>query len=139
MRRASPGLIKLALAIHHRAIPPSLHFKTPNPDIPFEALHLRVATELQPWPGDEPAVGGVSSFGWGGTNCHMILEELPESRAQILLLEAPHRLAVSGRSPREVAELLDAFSRRADSAASGCWAGGRAEGLGFLSPGHRPG
>ncbi len=106
------GLIKLALAIHHRAIPPSLHFKTPNPDIPFAALHLRVATELQPWPDDEdaePAIGGVSSFGWGGTNCHMILEELPESRARILLLEAPHRMAVSGRSPQEVAELLDAF------------------------------
>ena len=103
------GLIKLALAIHHRAIPPSLHFKTPNPDIPFETLHLRVATELQTWPGDEPAVGGVSSFGWGGTNCHMILEELPESRARILLLEEPDRLAISGRSPREVTESLDAF------------------------------
>lgn len=82
------GLLKLALAIHHRAIPPSLHFETPNPDIPFEELRLRVATSLLPWPSDEPAVGGVSSFGWGGTNCHVVLAELPESRAFLLPLAA---------------------------------------------------
>ena len=74
------GLLKLVLAIHHRTLPPSLHFETPNPDIPFEELRLRVQTELGPWPrreSGEPAVGGVSSFGWGGTNCHMVLEEWP--------------------------------------------------------------
>jgi acyl transferase domain-containing protein/acyl carrier protein len=126
------GLIKLALAIHHRAIPPSLHFKTPNPDIPFPELRLRVATALEPWPrgetDEEPAVGGVSSFGWGGTNCHMVLEELPESRAEIVLLaaespeglravatregtgrEGGYRLAVSGRSRREITERLEDF------------------------------
>jgi acyl transferase domain-containing protein/acyl carrier protein len=94
------GLIKLALAVHHRAIPPSLHFETPNPDIPFEELRLRVVTSLEPWPGDEPALGGVSSFGWGGTNCHMILEELPESRAQILLLaaESPEALRAAAEA-----------------------------------------
>jgi acyl transferase domain-containing protein/acyl carrier protein len=83
------GLIKLALAIRHRQIPPSLHFETPNPDIPFDELRLRVQTELEPWPAppEEPAVGGVSSFGWGGTNCHLVLEELPESRARLVLLE----------------------------------------------------
>ncbi len=72
------GLIKLALAVHHRAIPPTLHFRTPNPDIPFEELRLRVQTALGPWPApeQEAAVGGVSSFGWGGTNCHMVLEGL---------------------------------------------------------------
>ncbi|HYX25759.1 MAG TPA: acyltransferase domain-containing protein, partial [Thermoanaerobaculia bacterium] len=69
------GLLKLALALHHRAIPPSLHFATPNPDIPFDELRLRVPTSLGEWPGEEPAVGGVSSFGWGGTNCHLVLEE----------------------------------------------------------------
>ncbi|HYH45753.1 MAG TPA: acyltransferase domain-containing protein, partial [Thermoanaerobaculia bacterium] len=75
------GLIKLVLAIHHRTIPPSLHFETPNPDIPFEELRLRVQTALGPWPGEENAVGGVSSFGWGGTNCHMVLEGLGGGRA----------------------------------------------------------
>ncbi|MES1240936.1 MAG: acyltransferase domain-containing protein [Acidobacteriota bacterium] len=73
------GLIKLALAIHHRQIPPSLHFETPNPDIPFEELGLRVQTELGPWPAGpgEPVLAGVSSFGWGGTNAHLVLEGFP--------------------------------------------------------------
>src|SRR6185436_13746118 len=70
------GLIKLALAIHHRQIPPSLHFEQPNPDIPFAELGLRVQTELGPWPVEEgePVLAGVSSFGWGGTNAHLVLE-----------------------------------------------------------------
>jgi acyl transferase domain-containing protein/acyl carrier protein len=70
------GLIKLALAIHHREIPPSLHFERPNPDIPFAELGLRVQTEPGPWPaGDgETILAGVSSFGWGGTNAHLVLE-----------------------------------------------------------------
>ncbi|HSK76188.1 MAG TPA: type I polyketide synthase, partial [Thermoanaerobaculia bacterium] len=97
------GLLKLALAIHHRAIPPSLHFETPNPDIPFEELRLQVATSLMPWPSDEPAVGGVSSFGWGGTNCHVVLAELPESRAWVLPLAAdsPEALRELARTARE--------------------------------------
>lgn len=75
------GLIKAALAIHHRAIPPSLHSRPPNPDIPFEALGLRVPAELVPWPeegGHEP-VAGVNSFGFGGTNCHVVLEGVPRA------------------------------------------------------------
>jgi acyl transferase domain-containing protein/acyl carrier protein len=73
------GLIKLALAIHHREIPPNLHFERPNPDIPFAELGLRVQTELGPWPvvDEEPILAGVSSFGWGGTNAHLILEGVP--------------------------------------------------------------
>jgi acyl transferase domain-containing protein len=72
------GVIKLALALRHREIPPSLHFVNPNPHIPFEELRLRVATAAQPWPASEgPRVGGVSSFGWGGTNCHIVMEESP--------------------------------------------------------------
>ncbi|HET9211255.1 MAG TPA: beta-ketoacyl synthase N-terminal-like domain-containing protein, partial [Thermoanaerobaculia bacterium] len=102
------GLIKLALAIRHRQVPPSLHFETPNPDIPFEELRLRVQTALGPWPAppDEPAVGAVSSFGWGGTNCHLILEELPASRAEILLVEGGSgeevRARVGGRAQERV-------------------------------------
>ena len=68
------GLIKLALAIKHRQIPPSLHFDTPNPDIPFEQLGLEVQTDLGPWPDPSAdVVGGVNSFGFGGTNAHAIL------------------------------------------------------------------
>ncbi|MCI0526765.1 MAG: polyketide synthase, partial [Nitrospira sp.] len=72
------GLIKVALALKHREIPPSLHFHTPNPHIPFEELPLRVQQTLGPWPEEPgPALAGVSSFGFGGTNAHAVLEEAP--------------------------------------------------------------
>ncbi|HJX30022.1 MAG TPA: acyltransferase domain-containing protein, partial [Thermoanaerobaculia bacterium] len=152
------GLIKLALAIRHRQVPPSLHFETPNPDIPFEELRLRVQTALGPWPAppDEPAVGAVSSFGWGGTNGHLILEELPASRAEILLVEGASeeevrqrfqgsaaaspgaepsfRLAVSVRSREELPERLAAFL--AGQARAGLFAGrGERHGLVFVFSG----
>jgi acyl transferase domain-containing protein/acyl carrier protein len=69
------GFLKAVLAIRHGAIPPNLHFRQPSPLIDFEKLRLRVPTALTPWP--EPAVkplAGVSAFGWGGTNCHIIVE-----------------------------------------------------------------
>src|SRR5438309_11623550 len=72
-----PGLIKAALALEHRAIPPSLHFDQPNPHIAFDELRLRVARGLEPWPdGDGPPLAGVSSFGFGGSNAHLVLEGL---------------------------------------------------------------
>jgi len=76
------GLIKVALSLRHREIPPSLHFDEPNPHIPFEELPLRVQQKAGPWP--DPGrrlVAGVSSFGFGGTNAHVVLEEGPNPRA----------------------------------------------------------
>ncbi len=74
------GLIKVALALRHREIPPSLHFQEPNPLIPFDELPLRVQQTLAPWPeGRGPALAGVSSFGFGGTNAHLVLQEAPPS------------------------------------------------------------
>ncbi|MFE9750948.1 SDR family NAD(P)-dependent oxidoreductase [Saccharothrix saharensis] len=70
------GLIKVALVLRHRALPPSLNFRTPNPDIPLDELRLRVQTDLEPLP-EEPFTAGVSSFGMGGTNCHVVLSEAP--------------------------------------------------------------
>jgi len=78
------GLIKVALALKHQEIPPSLHFQEPNPQIPFDELPLRVQTTLGPWPAQSgPALAGVSSFGFGGTNAHVVLEEAPRSNAEI--------------------------------------------------------
>ena len=67
------GLIKTALSLHHGIIPPSLHFETPNPNIDFEALRLRVVTQTEPYfPGLRLA--GLNSFGFGGANAHALLE-----------------------------------------------------------------
>jgi amino acid adenylation domain-containing protein len=72
------GFIKTVLALKHRLIPPSLHFKTPNPGINFENTPFYVNTGLKEWKSDGyPLRAGVSSFGIGGTNVHVILEEAP--------------------------------------------------------------
>ncbi len=67
------GIIKVALALKHKQIPPSLHFNTPNQAIAFEDLNLKVVTELTPWQQDKPLIAGVNSFGFGGTNAHVVM------------------------------------------------------------------
>jgi acyl transferase domain-containing protein/acyl carrier protein len=72
------GLIKTALSLHHRLIPPTPHFKQLNPLIRDAGFPLRVPQQLERWPAeDETLIAGVSSFGFGGTNVHLVLEEAP--------------------------------------------------------------
>jgi acyl transferase domain-containing protein len=72
------GLLKVVLSIVHRQLPPSLHHDTPNPAIPFDDLRIRVRRDLGPWPHpDRPLLAGVSSFGMGGTNCHLVVGQPP--------------------------------------------------------------
>jgi acyl transferase domain-containing protein/surfactin synthase thioesterase subunit/NADPH-dependent curcumin reductase CurA/NADP-dependent 3-hydroxy acid dehydrogenase YdfG/acyl carrier protein len=74
------GLIKAALVVKHGLIPPNVHFQTPNPKIPFEELRLRVPAALEPWPnGSALRIAGVNSFGFGGTNAHVVIAQAPES------------------------------------------------------------
>ena len=83
------GLIKVALSLKHQQIPPSLHLQTPNPLIRLDRLPLKLVSELTPWPQmptqrctqDAPAkIAGVSSFGFGGTNAHIVLAAAPDSQ-----------------------------------------------------------
>ena len=72
------GLLKTALCVHHGELPPSLNFEQPGPELPLDALRLRVQQELGEWPhADRPLLAGVSSFGVGGTNCHVVVAEPP--------------------------------------------------------------
>ncbi len=72
------GLIKAALALDRRQIPPTLHFERPNPELRLEESPFRVADRLTDWPaGPAPRRAGVSSLGIGGTNAHVVLEEAP--------------------------------------------------------------
>jgi len=101
------GLIKAALVLHHEEIPPTLHFKTPNPKIEFASSPFIMADKLIPFPrGTEARRTAVSSFGFGGTNVHVILEEAPvpkgASASRPLQL-----LPLSAKSPAA----LDAYSR----------------------------
>lgn len=72
------GLLKTVLALKHRELPPSLHFERPNPNIDFPNTPFYVNTALSHWPdAAAPCRAGVSAFGVGGTNAHIILEEAP--------------------------------------------------------------
>jgi acyl transferase domain-containing protein len=70
------GLIKVALALSTGLVPPSLHHEVPNPSIPWPDLPLEIQRDPSPWPiPSEPPVAGVSAFGIGGTNAHVVLEQ----------------------------------------------------------------
>lgn len=69
------GVIKAALALRHGKIPRSLHFRTPNPHVPWSELPLQVADATSDWIIDTPRIAGVSSFGFSGTNAHVVLQE----------------------------------------------------------------
>ncbi|MGK3959667.1 SDR family NAD(P)-dependent oxidoreductase [Sorangium sp. So ce118] len=100
------ALIKAALCIQRRALPPSVHFETPNPHIPFGALRLEVQRELGAWPEPErPLTAGVSAFGFGGTNCHVVLQEWRASRAELLALAAPSPEALRAAAEQLAARL----------------------------------
>lgn len=72
------GLIKTALSLHYKIIPPSLHFNVPNPEINFKLGPFYVNSELKQWVSEKSLLAGISSFGLGGTNAHAIIEEPPE-------------------------------------------------------------
>nr|AFU81769.1 styrene syntase [Styrene synthase expression construct pBbA2c-ss1] len=89
------GLLKAALCLKHKQLAPNLNFETPNPHIPFAELNLKVQGALGPWPDmDRPLVCGVSSFGLGGTNAHVVLSEWASLEAELhpLAAESPEAL-----------------------------------------------
>lgn len=71
------GIIKSALLVNKRLVPPHLHFKKANPKINFESLSLKVALKPEPFDNQDKLLASINSFGYGGTNGHMVLEEPP--------------------------------------------------------------
>jgi amino acid adenylation domain-containing protein len=110
------GLMKAALALQHRRIPPSLHFNSPNPQCDFARMRFEVNTEAREWTrGATPRRAGVSSFGIGGTNAHVVLEEAPPSEPtgdtrhmHLLALSAATESALDVATNRLVEHLRDA-------------------------------
>jgi len=102
------GLIKAALSLHHRKMPPTLHFKKPNPHIDFAQTPFYVNASLRPYEDTEPFRAGVSSFGIGGTNAHVTLEEWrqPASTND----EAPQLIVLSARSESALDAQTEALS-----------------------------
>ena len=109
-----PSLIKVVLAMRHRTLPPTLGYATPNPHADMARTPFRVVADMpEPWHGSgRPLRAGVNAFGFGGTNCHMVIEEAPRPvRAPVA---GSSLLTVTGRTEktlRDVAGRLAAHLR----------------------------
>ncbi|WP_419194452.1 HAD-IIIC family phosphatase [Novipirellula herctigrandis] len=100
------GIIKICQSMHHGKIPASLNFNRPNPNIDFESTPFYVATKQQEWKSNgTPRRAGLSSFGVGGTNAHVVLEEAPVEQPSAPA-RGPQLLMLSARSQ----ETLDAIT-----------------------------
>jgi len=99
------GLIKAVLCLHHRTLPPTLHFSTPNPRIDFANSPFFVNTELRPWESADgtPRRAGVTSLGMGGTNAHVVLEEAPAAAMPAKAARPWQLLVLSAKTPGALA------------------------------------
>ena len=108
------GIIKLALAMQNRVIPPNIHFKKPNPNIPFDELNLEVPVAPVKWEEEEngSVYGGVNNFGFGGANVHVVLEGLPKEMAvKRASKEKLHICTLSARDSQALRELTGSYIR----------------------------
>lgn len=99
------GLIKAALAVERARIPPTVHFESPNPALRLGESPFYVNRETIGWPAGKPRVAGVSAFGIGGTNAHVVLEEVPP-RGAPARDDRPQTLVVSARTASALADSL---------------------------------
>ncbi len=99
------GFVKAVLAVQRGHIPPNLHFENPNPHIPFENLRLKVVAEPTDWPSTgRPRRAGVSAFGFGGTNAHVVIEQAPvPDHVAPEAVPMVSTLVISGKTPERVA------------------------------------
>ncbi|MEW6732242.1 MAG: SDR family NAD(P)-dependent oxidoreductase [Acidobacteriota bacterium] len=109
------GLIKVALSLKNGEIPASLHFETPNPYIPFNDLPIVVQQRLSKWPERKtPAIAGVSSFGFGGTNAHIVLQAAPERVSEIEKesadINSAYLLPLSAHTPEALKAMAESYT-----------------------------
>ena len=106
------GVIKVILSLENELLPRHLHFENPSPHIPWDRLAVEVVKEARPWTRNGvPRIAGVSSFGFAGTNAHVILEEAPEPVGEV---ERPGDgrfgiLPLSARTPAALAQLAEHY------------------------------
>jgi myxalamid-type polyketide synthase MxaB len=108
------GLIKLALSLHHKIIPPHLHFKRPNPLMDWDNLPFQVPLEATPWQSTHSSrIAGISGFGMGGTNAHAILQQAPSrpTRSDANSQErSAHLLLLSGQTEAALTEQITQYA-----------------------------
>ncbi|MBN1991920.1 MAG: AMP-binding protein [Anaerolineae bacterium] len=103
------GLCKVVLALHYGEIPPHVHLASLNPHISLKNSPLAIPTERQPWPAHKPRLAGISSFGFGGTNVHLVVQEAPAITKpdRHTVQDRPlHLLALSAKTAPALEELI---------------------------------
>lgn len=106
------SVIKLSLALKNKQIPPSLNFEEPNPYIDFAGSPVYIVDRLLPWNTDiYPRRCGVSSFGFSGTNCHVVMEEAPVFEAPATEHKARHIFTLSARSEKALTNLVRDYAQ----------------------------
>ena len=112
------GLLKVVLALQKKQIPPHLHLTKKSPYIDWDSLPIVIPTSLTPWiPVNGKRIAGLSSFGFSGTNVHVILEEAPAAIQQPTATQRPiHLLTLSGKSDKALDVLVHDFSIRLENA-----------------------
>ena len=106
------GLIKLIQCVQYGKIPPNLHFKTPNPHIDWKRLPVSIPIEPILWPSrNARRIGGVSSFGFSGTNAHVVVAEPPPQKSRLDCPERPcHILTLSAKSEQALVEMAGNYA-----------------------------
>jgi acyl transferase domain-containing protein/acyl carrier protein len=105
------GLIKTVLALAHREIPQHLHLREVNPKLRLAGTTFVIPHALQPWPSQGPRRAGVSAFGFGGTNVHVVLEESP-ARGFDGVMRGPELLVLSAQSESALRALAARYAER---------------------------
>ncbi|RQH04064.1 type I polyketide synthase [Okeania hirsuta] len=133
------SLMKVILALKHQEIPPHLHLKQPNPLVDWDKLPIKIPTSLMSWSTEgKPRIGAVSSFGMGGTNAHIILEEAPvqfksqnskvkseennqfksqnsKVRSEEYLERPLHLLTLSAKTEKALADLVSSYQKHLET------------------------
>jgi acyl transferase domain-containing protein/NADPH:quinone reductase-like Zn-dependent oxidoreductase/acyl carrier protein len=112
------SLIKVVLSLQHREIPQHLNFSRPSPHIPWQRLPIEVATTRRPWaPLHGRRIAGVSSFGFSGTNAHVVLEEAPvlAPRSAEVKDRPLHLLTLSARTKSALRTLIERTAQRIEA------------------------
>ncbi|MBZ0255513.1 SDR family NAD(P)-dependent oxidoreductase, partial [bacterium] len=102
------GFIKTVLALQHKIIPKNLHFSELNPLIQLKQSSMKIASDAVEWNADGPRCAGVSSFGFGGTNSHVVLSEADEAQCECAR-RSHHLLALSAKSEPALRELAQRY------------------------------
>ncbi|MDF0552998.1 beta-ketoacyl synthase N-terminal-like domain-containing protein [Kamptonema sp. UHCC 0994] len=109
------GLIKVVLSMQHSEIPPNLHFHQPNPYIDWERSPVIIPTETTPWSTSD-RFAGVSSFGFSGTNSHIVLEKAPNIEQPTNdINQTQHILTLSAKTPKALQELAQRYAAQIET------------------------